>query len=154
MGGGGVEMGCRVPFVSSLPLSQVIPRPSGKCSHGRDRGFDCLRSCRAGGSISRFFCRLFVSSEGFGVLEATDGLVMSHYFSSYDSFSDGIASFRPLHCLGVRLDVLHRPLGCVSPGSYLSRQSRVSFGLLWSECLAVRDLCFGLFPALRCSSGS
>ena len=140
---------CRLQF-----LCPVIPLPSGECSHGRDRGFDCLRSCRASSSISRFYRRLFVSSEGFGVLEATDGLVVSQWVSSSDSFSDGIASFRPSRCLGVRLDALHRPQGCISPGSYSSRQSQVFFGSLCLECLPVRDLCFGLFSALMCSSGS
>ena len=99
---------------NSFAVSCGSPTSRGMLSWG-DRGFVHLQDCRVGSFVSGFFCLLFISSEGFKVV--------SQWFSSCVLLSDEISSFHSSCYLGVRLDVVRRPLRCVSPGSYLSRQS-------------------------------
>ena len=102
-------------------LCQVLPLPSGEYTLGRVRDGDCLRSCCASSSFSKFYCRLFVGCASFSVIV---GFVISLQVCSSDSFSGGITSFCPSCCHEVRLVDLNWPLGCVSPGFLSSWQSQ------------------------------
>ena len=59
----------------------------------------------------------FIGSEGFKVLEVIDGLSFLNSFV-FSLVSNDIASFQPLHRLGICIGVLHRPLVLVSPGAF------------------------------------
>ena len=94
-----------------------------------------------------FYCHLFIDPFGFKVLATMVGLVVALRVCSFDSFSNGIASFCPPHCSEVRLDDLHRPQGCMSPGSHSSWQSRVCSVCCGQTVFQFRDWFFGLVLA-------
>ena len=103
LGGGGAAMGLpsslhlNTSIVSSTDSSsQLFPFfHQGESSPWGDRGFDCQRSSRAGSSISGVLQPSLCSSEGFGVVEVCDRLVIPHRVGSVDSVSDEVQPIRP-----------------------------------------------------------
>ena len=134
-------------------LFRVIPLPSGECFHGEIEALIAygaveLAPLSPGFATFHLFRRLRGLGGPLMDLSSLNGSVHQTLFS------DGIASFHPSRCQEVRLYDLNQPQGCVSPGSYSSRQSRIFFGSLWTECLFSSRSVLRSLLALLCSSGS